>query len=167
MKVKIRRFKRILILPPSGCKKWQVFSPVFFLVILLLPAYTFQNYAQKINLVSEKDIECFYSSGIINYIDTALEDKKRAYHIPSDSIKIVKEYRKKQIIYHDLSPEDMNSFELDEEAEVDDIPFDTEKVFYSIFPDRLIFLMKDESELDDLPFDTRKIYKRYMKNKCD
>ena len=58
------------------------------------------------------------------------------------------------------------AFILDDEAYIDDIPFDTEEIAAAVLENGLnrLFVMDDESYIDDIPFDTQVIYECYHNN---
>jgi len=54
-----------------------------------------------------------------------------------------------------------DGWEVKEEANVNDIPFDTRSIACEILLDRLVSA-SGENEVSDIPFDTRKIYEECM-----
>ena len=60
--------------------------------------------------------------------------------------------------------EDLSNFVLEEEEYIDDIPFDTEMVFYDIMSEESLdqFALTEEKYIDDIPFNTELIAQNFL-----
>jgi len=64
----------------------------------------------------------------------------------------------------------VDNFKIEEEAYIDDIPFDTKAIFDKIQKSKEscykdILSLEEEDYIDDIPFDTKKIFNKYFQCK--
>ncbi|MFC2100738.1 hypothetical protein ACFLRZ_02800 [Bacteroidota bacterium] len=138
----------------------------FIVVIFLFLSCPYTNLAQITLFAKDSDIVYLYGSLIDDKTYIAMEDEKEVDDIPFNTQKIVMEYYEKQE-RNNNTRDDLNFIEMEEEQDTTDFLFDKKQLYYYLFIDSKEYLMTDEEEVDDIPFDTRKIYEKYKKNSDD